>query len=720
MKKIYSLVLSALMLLPSMAFAQSMTQENEILSGEKMNYRLEKDVNFVGGVVNEGMSNEVQIAPNDALTFGPEDTSIKINNYYMNSLTNTGLEFMKICSATGGVDMPAGKGLRSIKNERWIGVSNLRKGQIIAFDISNQDEASFVVNSVACNSKTGWADNLSDPLIVESISQEIHELQELAEEGSADTYRYYKVINPGTLYAKFNGKSANYMYRMQIWTSNDEKEAVTAPSIKMVGVNGEARNMEFTSGESTIGSDCRTYYAFEGADPVFLKDSEEIDHYEYTYKVDENGNKVLDDDGNPIVETETPVYKKVIDMDQVSQAGGEYGDNVFDPANGYISVSSSDDEDGDGVVIVKYATVSNTGVLSNIITENVNVGEITLNAPTLTLSGFNGKERAYVIGWTNNTLCGEEYTMTIETGEGGYQETEANTGVGNEVTSAQSVKVTVKVPGYADGVVELSEVDAYDLELVRRTDLGNGMNAEHNWDFCNLSEEALKQLRGEVYEKYVVKDAETGEILREYTVEDVENENIPAEDMDKIEGVVKYFGWDGEDARKTGRHWRTHVPTYEVGEDGQPTETVASVAYAEDETGVLKGIVADNPHPSYSCMAIFTDASGLFFMAKGTIDVADVKYGEYVVLTTDAGTTVTKFDFAGPMQLTIGAGLYVKSIDVFTYEPLPDVPDSIDGIEASAAEGTAIYNVNGVKVSSLQKGINIIRTANGVKKVMVK
>lgn len=119
-------------------------------------------------------------------------------------------------------------------------------------------------------------------------------------------------------------------------------------------------------------------------------------------------------------------------------------------------------------------------------------------------------------------------------------------------------------------------------------------------------------------------------------------------------------------------------------------------------------------------MAIFTEASGLFFMAKGTIDVADVKYGEYVVLTTDAGTTVTKFDFAGPMQLTIGSGLFVKSIDVFTYEPLPDVPDSIDGIEASAAEGTAIYNVNGVKVSSLQKGINIIRTADGVKKVMVK
>lgn len=172
MKKIYSLVLSALMLLPSMAFAQSMTQENAVLSGEKMNYRLEKDVNFVGGVVNEGMSNEVQISPNDALAFGPEDTSIKINNYYMNSLTNTGLEFMKVCSATGGIDMPAGKGLRSIKNERWIGVSNLRKGQILAFDISNQDEASFVVNSIACNGKTNWADNLSDPLIVESISQE--------------------------------------------------------------------------------------------------------------------------------------------------------------------------------------------------------------------------------------------------------------------------------------------------------------------------------------------------------------------------------------------------------------------------------------------------------------------------------------------------------------------------------------------------------------------
>lgn len=717
MKKLYALMASALMMMPSLASAQSMTQENEILSG--WNYRLEKDVDFVGGVVNADMSNEVTITPNDQLQFGTAE-SVKLNGYAPNKLTNTGLEFMSVCQSIGGIDMPAGKGLRSIKNERWIMVNDLREGQIIAFDISNQDTVQFVVNSIACNSKTGWADTPCDPLTVEPISGSVHELQELAEEGSADTYRYFKVINPGSLYAKFNGRTPNYIYRMQIWTNNTEAEAVTAPSIKMVGVSGEARKMEFSSGQSTLGASCATYYSLNGDDPVYLKDSEEVDHYEYVYKVDDDGNKVLDDNGEPIVEQEIPVYKKIIDQAMVDEVG-DYGDFKFNPEDGYITVGSSDDEDGDGIVTIKYATVSENGVVSNIISENVNVGEIVLNSPTLTLTGFNGKERTYTIGWTSNTLCGEDYTMVIESGEGGYQETEANVGIGETVTSAQSVKVTVRVAGYADGVAELAEVDAFDTDLQKRSDLGNSMSADHNWDFQALSEACLKQINGEVFEKYVVKDEETGEVLREYTVEDVEGEKVPEEDIDKLEGVVKYFGWDGADSRNAARHWRTHVPTYELDDDGNPTETVASVAYADDETGVLNGLEADNPHPSYSCMAIFTDNSGLFYMAKGTLVVKDVKYGEYVMLNTSAGTSVVKCESADPLSLTINQGVYVHSIDVYTYEGLPEPPvtDGVDSIDAASEGETAIYSIDGVRLPALQKGINIVRTANGMRKVIV-
>lgn len=726
MKKIYSLVMSALMLLPAVASAQTLTQENEVLTSWE--YHLEKDVNFVSGKVNEGMSNEKDISPNDALEIGEADASVKINNYATCRLNNKGLEFMSV-SSVGNIDMPAGKGLRSTKNERWIGINDLREGQILVFEVSNQDTTQFVVNSIACNGKTNWEDNLSDPLIVEPISKSVYGLSDLpgGEEGSEEVteeqpqpYRYFKVINPGTLWIKFNGKTANYLYRMQIWTSNADKEAVSVPTMQMVGVNGEARRIAFTAGESTFGSKCSTYYSFEGEDPIFLKDTEEIDHYEYTYKKDDAGNIILDENNNPIVETETPVYKKVIDEDQVEEAGGYYGDHPYGEDEGYIEVSSSDDEDGDGVVVVKFASVSETGVMSSIESMSVNVGEITLNAPTLTLTGFKDKERAYVIGWTNNTLCGEEYSMTVETGEGAFLELNPNEGVGTEVTSAKSVKVTVAVPGYGDGVCELAEVDAYDMVVSKRTDLGNGMSEDHNWDFAVLSDDALKQINGEVYEKYVVKDEETGAVLREYTVEQVENEEVPEDDVDKIEPVVKYFGWDGADSRNANRHWRTHVPTYEVDGDGNPTETVASVAYAADETGLLNGIIADNSHPSYSTMAIFTDGAGLYYMSRGTIEIADVKYGEYVVLTTGDGTTVTKFDFAGPMLLNIAPGVYVKSIDVCTYAELPDVPDSIDEVETSSADDASIYTVNGVKVSSLQKGINIVRTANGVKKIMVK
>lgn len=717
MKRFYALVASAIMLMPTMATAQSMTQDNEILAG--WNYRLEKDVNFVSGIINEGMSGEISVNPNDKLEFGAEDTSVKLNGYAPNRLTNNGLEFMGVCQATGYVDLVAGKGLRSTKNERWIVVNDLRKGQIISFEISNQDTTSFVVNSIACNAKTGWQDTPCDPLTVEPISGSVHELQELAEEGSADTYRYFKVINAGSLYAKFNGKSANYISRMQIWTSNEDAEAVTSPSIKMVGVNGEARNMEFTSGTSTLGASCSTYYSLNGSDPVFLKDSEEVDYWEYTYKTDGEGNKVLDENGNPVKEDSTAVYKRVLDLDEVANVG-DYGDYKFNPEDGYITVSSSDDEDGDGIVTIKYATVSENGVLSNIVSENVNVGEITLNVPTLTLTGINGKERTYTIGWTPNTLCNEDYSMVIENKEGAYIETEANTGIGETVSSSEWVKVTVKVNGYADGVAELAEVDAFDTDLQKRTDIGNEMSADHNWDFCSLSEQALKQINGEVYEKYVVKNEETGEVLREYTVEQVENELVPEEDVDKIEPVVKYFGWDGADNRNAARHWRTHVPTFEVDGEGNPTETVASVAYAEDETGILKGIVADNSHPDYSCMAIFTDQSGVFYMTKGTLTINDVKYGEYVMLNTSAGITVTKNESTDPMTFTINQGVYVKSIDVYTYEGLPE-PDSIEDVDAAKAEGAAaIYNVNGILISSPQKGINIIRTANGVRKVMVK
>ena len=707
MKKIYALIASALMMLPFSASAQTMTTDNTVLTD--WGYRLEKDVNFVEGTVNE-----TPIVPSHSITWGAKE-SYKINSQEVTRFANEGLEFMGVNVAGNGIDWPEGRGLRSTKNERWIVVNDLRVGQIVALDISNTDTVQFVVNSDACNAKTGWADNLVDPLIVEPISGSVHEIQELAEEGSADTYRYFKVINEGPMFAKFNGKTQNFIYRMQIWSKNDDPEAVSSPSLKMVGVNGDARNIEFKPGVSTYGNEVKTYYAFEGNDPVYLKDSEEIDHYEYTYEVDAEGNPVLDENGNPVKSDSTAVYKQVIDLDSFAEIG-EYGDNLFNPEDGAISVSANDDEDGDGIVIVKAASVSSEGTLSQIVTINVSIGEIQLNAPTLSLVNFSGKERAYKIGWTNNTLCGEEYQIICETGEGSYKEYEANTGIGDIVSSAESLKVTVKVSGYTDGVCELAEVDASGVDVKTREGLGNGMNPEHNWDFCVFTEEVRQMINEEVIDRYVIRDDE-GNVVKEYTVEQVDGDEVPEEDIDKLEKIVKYFGWDGLDTRVAGRHWRTWVPEYEVIDDSV-TENILSSAYAEDQTGLLNGLVADNDHPKYSSMAIFTTGAGLFYMSKGTIQVEGVAYGEYVAVTTDAGTTISQhLDAENPFTVSIGSNRFVKSIDVYTYD---DLPDGMECITApSASQRTAIYNANGIEVKTPAKGMHIIRKADGTRvKVM--
>ena len=49
-----------------------------------------------------------------------------------------------------------------------------------------------------------------------------------------------------------------------------------------------------------------------------------------------------------------------------------------------------------------------------------------------------------------------------------------------------------------------------------------------------------------------------------------------------------------------------------------------------------------------------------------------------------------------------------------------DVPNGIDSINAEAANAE-LFTVDGVKISKLQKGLNIVRTADGkVKKVVIK
>lgn len=728
MRKLYPPLLAALLLsLPLSLSAQTMTEENETLANYEDGYRLEKDVNFVEATVNG-----VAIEPAYSLEYGEEVPGVKINNYVPQYLTNSGLEFMSIQLPGNGIDWPANKELRSTKNERWIGLHGLREGQIVVFEVSNQDAASFVVNSVACNGNTGWADTPQDPLVLEEISQAIHDIQDLAapepEEGEepqsvADAFRYFKVINSGACFIKFNGKTPNYIPRFQIWSPAGEAEVVSTPSLKVVGVDGEARQLEFKPGESTFGNKVVTYYSTDGEDPVFLKESEEIDHYDYVYETDADGNTVLDEEGNPVVVEEIPVYKKVLDESQfvTDDETGQvfFGPNApFNVEDGYISVDASDDEeDGnpDGKVTVKAVSVSEaTHVISDIQVIEVSVGEIQLNAPTLTLVGINGKERTYKMTWNNNTLCGERYKFTYENGEGVViahewdEETNSNPAFNETLSSESSVKVTVEVDGYQPGVVEMDVFEPG--ENYARVD----EEAEHDWEFQNLTDEQLALINQEVIDHYYIED-EDGNVKATYTIDEFEQGiGEDGTDLTGDDVLTAYVacGWDGSDSRNAARHWRTWIPTYELDENDEPTTTIASSVYAEDGTGLFEGLTVDNSHPNYSTMAIFTDKSGLMFLSKGTLKVDNVKYGEIVVLTTNTGVTVAKVtDAPEGYEFSIGANVYVYNIDIFTPDVLPEVPEEIVGVEdikTPVAKTGVRYNLAGQKVDASYKGIVII------------
>lgn len=709
MRKIYSIALSAFMMLPMAMNAQTMTNENETLDG--MGYRLEKDVNFRDGYVNDK-----EIVPNDGFVWGAEQEGVTINGYAATQVLNEGLEFMSIQLAGNGITLANGKGLQSSSNERWIVVNELREGQIIAFDISDADTTRFVPNSNACNSKTGWADTWVDPLIVEPISGDIHLIQELAEQ-EIDTYRYFKVINSGSMYAKFNGKgTANYIYRMQIWTPKGEDEVVTVPTLKLALVNGTARGVEFKHGVSTLGAECTTWWGIVEQDEqaLYLEETDEVDHYEYTYQLDEEGNPVLDENDEPIVVETIPVYKKIL-----VPIEGAYGDRQYVETDGYEIVNDGEDVDGDGFVTIAAASVSASGAFSDVVTLRLGVGEIQLNAPTLSLTGMAGDVRVYKLGWDNNTLCGEDYRFVVDVDDDKEYEYEAE-GLGEVFEARKSIKARVIVDGYTEGVAEIDELDLEGTDI-KKAEVGNNQSAEHNWDFQNLSETALDMINGRIIDYYVLLDDEDNELKR-YTVEQYDNGEVPDEEYDQLVSVQKYFGWDGADSRNTARHWRTWIAEYYVDENGETTDSITNTYYADDQTGIFDGLIVDNSHPSYSTMAIFNDGNGLYVMSRGTIEVPSVKYGEYVAVTTNNGTTVTlNENMEGGFTFDVGNGVYLYSIDVYTYNDLPE-PDGIAGIDATKAINGNVYSIDGrivrrnASLEGLSKGLYII---NG-KKYLVK
>ncbi|MCQ2112581.1 MAG: hypothetical protein MJY95_04480 [Bacteroidaceae bacterium] len=722
MKKFYALLSAVLM--SSMAFAQgTMTEENATL--DEMGYRLEKDVDWYAGTVNgvsfcpEGYEMGSGV---DVLSYtSAESNGIKLNNYSINQCTNEGMEWFYLqLTGNGIVCNPGSNGLISTKNERWIAMNGLRGGQIIVFDLSNNDPVQFVTSSTACNANTGWADTMTDPLQVYEITDSIHALQEIASgEGTADTFRYFQV-NPesnGWLYAKFNGKSATRMWRMQIWSDKNDAEAVSAPIFSMKGVYGKDRRIGIKPGTSTFNNEVLTYYSLDGSEPLFLEETDEIERIDSI--------AIEGEEGEEIVWQVDTIYKK-----KAVQYGGEWGDFCYDTSLGeeaYITITEAEDEDGDGYITVKARTISVEGAYSDVTEMAYQIGEIYLNAPTLTPVGMNGVDRDYQIGWTNNTLCGEEYTITT-TIDGDFPTTEY--ALGDVVSAALSIKVVVEAEGYEPAETEITVLEQGTEFFVKP--IGEDSERSYFWDFVNLTQEQIEKIDHQWVESAFVADSVANDTTW-YT----RQQYLDGECPDEAEPVFGYFGWDELDTRQAGRHWQTLNRFEEtvVGSEGQDS-IVYTFEYAGDLTDLFHdGFVYENSYGGtypdhWSNTAIFTNGAllndgnhGLYNNSNhATIIVPNVQYGEYVVYTTSTGSVCepcqvgeTETEHTFGYTKDIGKNVYLYSVGVYTQENLPDAIEHITA-PTERVNKNLIFDLSGRRVKNPVSGIYI---KNG-KKYLIK
>lgn len=108
-------------------------------------------------------------------------------------------------------------------------------------------------------------------------------------------------------------------------------------------------------------------------------------------------------------------------------------------------------------------------------------------------------------------------------------------------------------------------------------------------------------------------------------------------------------------------------------------------------------------------------------MLVGVYDEAQVEVGTYVLQNHDG---VVGFYKVGPnSNKAVKANrcyLVDSSNARAAYFFTEEDATAINGINADVLGAEGIYNASGVRVNSLQKGLNIIKTANGTKKVMIK
>ena len=721
MRKIYSFILFVMMMgwsLTAMAWSYDLSIGNDVLS-EQYGYMLYKDYDFYNGNCNVNdvftRLNGDRCYGDGCLTTATDKASFKLNNfdaYQVIEPVEMSNFYLQI--GTGAINLRAGVGKSGLHNygsgSRYFAIGDVKAGQIIICQWGvTSSRASVVQPASAISGAT--ACTFTD--LTEQIHAAQIEMQGGDEEAKSDPFSYWRAESDGYFVIEMQRDAC--IQGIQIWIDASADEAVSAPSMKLQGVNLSERQIELTPGESTLGNECVTYYGIvdRGEKALFLIDSDEIESEEDV--------EVLDEEGNVIGVDHRVTYKQIIDPEEI--ANGSCGENRYDGS--YIIVSADDDEDGDGYVTIAAATVSESYNFSDIVTINVSVNEITLNAPTLTLTGLNGTVRQYEVGWVNNTLCNEDYEIFAN-----VDGDERPVMVGEFIEAEVEIGARVQAEGYLDGVLETTDVLEPDVEFSRKNQ-ANYEAQKHDWDFVNLS---LKQnfLLKHLYSDPIgVLDEVTGDTVR-YAFDDfakqVEEGSLMESQAITLDTIPSGWAWDKGRTRGTLEVIRDTTWTSD-------TEYTVGTTYAEEKLGIYpecNGITfecAPNVANNSTVLMYSNGDLGLYFMSRPTLTFSReaATYGEYVLVYQGAGGSnytnsrwpslyAVPADQLLSFQLQNG-GIHVFYIDVYTREDLP--ADGIEGVksegfsmfngQSSMFNGNAIYNLAGQRVSasSLQKGVYI-------------
>lgn len=711
MRKLYSLILLVMMMgcsVTAMAWSYDLSLGNDVLTNQ-YGYMLYKDYDFYNGNCNVNdvftRLNGERCYGDGCFTLATDKASFKLNGFDAYQVTEpVEMSNFYVQIGTAAINLRAGVGKSGLHNygsgSRFFAIGDVKAGQIIVcqWGITSSREsvvqpASAISGATACT--------------FTDLTADVHAAQiemQGTDDASSDAFSYWRAESDGYFVVEMQRDAC--IQGIQIWIDASADEAVSAPSMTLKGVNLSERQIELTPGESTMGYDCVTYYGIvdRGEKALFLIDSDEIEKEE---DVD-----ILDEEGNVIGSEHRVTYKQIIDPEEI--ANGTCGENRYDGS--YIVVNSNDDEDGDGYVTIAAATVSESYKFSDIVTINVSVNEITLNAPTMSLTGLNGTIRQYQVGWANNTLCGEDYELIAN-----VDGDERPVTVGEFVEAEVEVGARVHAEGYLDGVLEVTDVLEPDVEFSRK----NQANAEaekHDWDFVNLPLQQKFLLKHIYSDPIGVVDENTGDTIR-YAFDDfakqVEEGTLMENQAITLDTIPSGWAWDSGRARGTLEVNRDTTWTSD-------TEFTVTTTYVEEKLGIYpetNGLTfecAPNSSNNSTVLMYSNGDLGLYFMSRPTLTFSReaATYGEYVLVYQGAGGSnytnsrwPTLYAVPADELLTFqlqNGGIHVFYIDVYTREDLP-----ADGIEEMKSEElrmkNAIFDLSGrrVSASSLQKGVYI-------------